>query len=732
MPDTSANNGQNEQRPGENLYLGPYEEWNFGAGRDFTFGAIRETADYLTALAELPRKRDGEPMAGDGQDGFDASDSEGDVGFWRTTEWTPKDPAKKPSFVPFVLKNTAGRNLNIEGLREILARASQIFSPMSSIEEPRYRIAFPVTKRAMNLTDQLSDTAWKPDPGLRRRIGGKRITVMAVIDDGIPFAHRNFRGPDGTRTRLEFCWLQSATGVGEDASPVRFGREFTRECIDGLIRDFGHDEDLLYRESKARDDTEGFGAAIDRHMSHGAHVMDLATGFAPQRGEEPREDIRVIAVQLPSTIAWDTSGFGKDMYMLAAVHYIFERAQRIAEAYKEPNLRLVINFSYGFSGGRHDGGTELEAAIHELVAARRCDGSPTAIVLPAGNMFLDRMHARIDCLHDGRAVLPWRVQPNDRTSSYLEIWFGREFAPGGWVVELVDPHGTVKGCATIEAQEGVKGGDPIKKVPLGPEAAPTGQMTVDRHRQGRWRVLVALAPTEVDHLHVESTRAAEAGLWNVIIRREDGSNDLPEPIECWIQRDSDPEPLRSGSRQSYFDDPANLRYANDGSPLETDSKASVVRRFGSLNGLATAKTTTRVAGYRRTARQDWSPGCAVAAHYSSAGPMVEDPQCHAQVDCASLTDRSSVLAGTIAAGTRSGAMSFLQGTSAAAPFVARRLAAAFAVAAEKDLAAAEEDNYLALLEGGFQTDETCAIDGTRLGRIVIEPHWQPGEVRRPA
>ena len=50
----------------------------------------------------------------------------------------------------------------------------------------------------------------------------------------------------------------------------------------------------------------------------------------PSVDAKPDEEIRIIAVQLPNTIALDTSGFGKDMYMLSAFHYIFHRADIIA------------------------------------------------------------------------------------------------------------------------------------------------------------------------------------------------------------------------------------------------------------------------------------------------------------------------------------------------------------------------------------------------------------------
>ena len=81
------------------------------------------------------------------------------------------------------------------------------------LKNSRFRVGLPVAERAMKPGRALEPTAphWLPDAGLRERIGkDKRITIFAIIDDGLPFAHRNFRDASGVRTRVEFCWLQSA------------------------------------------------------------------------------------------------------------------------------------------------------------------------------------------------------------------------------------------------------------------------------------------------------------------------------------------------------------------------------------------------------------------------------------------------------------------------------------------------------------------------------------------
>jgi hypothetical protein len=106
-----------------------------------------------------------------------------------------------------------------------------------------------------------------------------------------------------------------------------------------------------------------------------------------------------------------------------------------------------------------------------------------------------------------------------------------------------------------------------------------------------------------------------------------------------------------------------------------------------------------------------------------------------------MSERSRVLPGTIAAGVRSGSLSLVQGTSSAAPFVARLLAENFSTADENRVQQAQRDNYLCLLrEHLARTGQPAATSGNdprdreddpelieaRLGPVRVPPHWQPG------
>jgi hypothetical protein len=725
-------------------YLGPYEYWNFGPGKGYAFPAMRHHPKYLTAFDKYRLTRRGEELD------LPGTETTQPVNSWPPTLW--KVPGW--TFAPFVIEQQIDLVRDLEDLQKVLRRGLTealrgSVGPRVALPYSRFRLAYPVPDRSMHAelppgSGPCDPDRWKPDEGLCERIGkDKRITLVAVIDDGLPFAHRNFRDKSGCRSRVEFCWLQSvAIDVGEPT--VLFGREYIREQIEELIAQHGDDEDTLYRVAGAMADSDEYGSLLAQHGTHGAHVMDLATGYAAERGDDPPEEIRIIAVQLPNMVTVDTSSFGKDAYILSAFHYIFHRADIIANCYDIKNLRLVINFSYGYSGGRHDGESDLEAAIDELVRKRREHRGPTALVLGAGNTFLDRMHGTIcdDDFQQGVATLPWRVQPNDRTSNYLELWFPREFNPWGFTIELWDPWGRLRVSVPVDRERVF----PL----LTDDGNVIGELSADVHRAGagnpaaegkenrgtmpRWRVVVVLAPTEPEN---DSLPGAEAGKWTVAIKRDENAQPLGGPIHCWVQRATDIEVFRSGSRQSYFDDPADLRYtegrdfeeeeAEDvfdtggGDLNEADTEKAFVRRFGSLNGIATGSTSLVVAGYRLGAGLCSSLKRARPSRYSSAGwPYNKEKQ----VDCSSMSDRSRVLPGTIAAGVRSGSLSFVQGTSAAAPFVARQLATIFTTADDQTVAGAEYGNYLSLLRGYWDTGEN--LTRARLGAVRVPPHWQPG------
>ena len=169
--------------------------------------------------------------------------------------------------------------------------------------------------------------------------------------------------------------------------------------------------------------------------------------------------------------------------------------------------------------------------------------------------------------------------------------------------------------------------------------------------------LVALAPSQSFN---PQAALVPHGIWSIEIRNTAAAA-LSKPVYAWIDRDDFNLGTMVRGRQSYFVDPLYdpLRYLKAATDDVAGSKALVKRR-GTLTGIATGSGAVVAAGYRHSDKKH--------ADYSSAGPtrgVAPGPT------CAAVTDQSRSLPGLLAAGTRGASVVRLIGTSTAAPQLAR-------------------------------------------------------------
>lgn len=683
--------------------IGPYESWAYGLGAAYLFGSgAALESRHIAAVASLP---DGcSPLHG-----ISGPRRLKGQRLWVPTLWSGATAVDGVRFWPVILESGAdpaapGGNTGLDGLVRRLDGLAKASRPAAvrgrkarAPDETGFRLNLPMPAGTVDP----DFNAGRIDRRLKKTKPAKPKVVVAVIEDGLAFAHRNLRTADGARSRVAFCWLQSAALAPQpDRRTVLFGREFLGVDIDETLKQAGGDEDLFYRLAGARTQAGGRGASIDRRGSHGAHVLDLAAGL----GAGDVDEVAVIAVQLPELLTLDTSGFGKDAFILSALHYIFERTDRIAAAHDLASLPLVVNFSYGFTGGPHGGRDRLERAVRALVG-QRAARQPTHLVMPAGNTFHSRLYGEISpAMLKARGggtdtfSIPWRIQPADRTSNYLEIWLPKGATPGTLSIDVR------LGGAHL-AQGPWSPGTPtmFARRPLSCNGQAIGEVSIERYPIGGegclWRLLVALAPSEPAD---PSLPAGPSGLAGVTLA---GIEQVLRhgPIRCRIQRDNDPFGYVRGARQSYFDDAHDVRQRPDGAPAGDENPVDAfVRREGSLNGLATHDRVSVVGGFVATSRQP--------STYSAA-PLPEAPD----VDFSAPSDRSPALNGVAAAGTRSGAVIALDGTSVAAPRIARALALSYV--ARPELAKAPTVDAARVLAGRIDTAPAApASQRRRLGR----------------
>jgi hypothetical protein len=465
--------------------------------------------------------------------------------------------------------------------------------------------------------------------------------VTAVIDDGMGFAHELFR-QGALSTRVEYFWNQ-------DAAP-----EMTRTGIDNAIAWSDHggivDEDELYAATGNLDYTQPGHKPIAQRAAHGTHVMDIACGERPSIAIPWRP---VIGVQLPVATTADTSGATLTPQALDAFWYILNRADSILA----PPARVVINLSYGTIAGPHDGSSILEKAIDEMILLRN---DRLRVVLPAGNSYLARCHARFDLAKGKEQVLRWRVQPDDRTPSFQEIWLPKATTTVERKVELkiIPPYGEESGWIQ-EGEEHVwqPGTDLLcKALYLLPGSA-----------RPRSMIFIALAPTAT----LDPTRdVAPSGTWRIRIRNRASRT---ATIDAWIQRDDTPFGYPRRGRQSRFDDGDYVvRDPVSGREVEVDNK-SHIKRAGTINAIATGDETIVLGGFRRSDRVAAKYSAAGSRKTSNGGVAIRGP------DAMTASDDSAAAGGVLAAGSRSRSVVAINGTSVAAPqvtrWVAKRMAA---------------------------------------------------------
>ena len=521
-----------------------------------------------------------------------------------------------------------------------------------------------------------------PTAPRRRRRGRPPVTrsnppvVVGVIDDGLPLAHERFTKAGGTR--VERAWIQDAQF---DASGKPMGRVIARQDIDDWVSRSTFagvfDEDSFYRLSELGRFQTAQRKTVMARSSHGAHVMDVAFGFPPE--EAP--DWPIVAVQLPFAVTADTSGATLTPYAVEGVKFIVETAKAMSTGTPPP---VVVNFSYGFTAGPHDGTHDLELALDELV--RSYDGL-LRIVLPSGNAHLARAHAEVrfpavDPAPCSEQVLTLRVSPDDRTPSFVEVWLPPAAAgeTGRVSVALDTPDGLVgsflkEGDTHLVQLE--DGGQVLAQVSYVLMPPPTN----------RGMFLVALQPTarlEADGSLVPVDPVAPAGRWTIRLL----NHALPPHsiVNAWVQRDDTPFGYPPRGRQAYFEglrgrEDDYVRFDGMGRENEVDSGLSPIRRAGSINAVATGKDTVVIGALSRREMR--------ASRYSAGGPTTAAagralPN-RIGPDIVALADESVVHAGVLAAGTRSNSVAVLNGTSVAAPLVARAIAEELAAGGPADL-----------------------------------------------
>lgn len=536
--------------------------------------------------------------------------------------------------------------------------------------------------------------------------------IMAVIDDGIGFANERFR-LSATKTRVQYYWDMRAPPADPQTSDVVVGRALTKREIDGLLEQFPNDEGEIYRRAGFIDTTSDRRQPLKQRWTHGTHVLDIAAGYDYRDRDEAAVAAKrpIIAIQLPSEVIAERSDAFTAQWLKLALGKIREQAVGLAHRIAHRNggeikyLPVVVNFSFGTFAGPHDGESAIERTIqHFIEEYRKLAGEHACeVVIPSGNGYQAQANARYKASDiEPEVALRWRIQPDDKTDSFVQIWLteGPDSLQQQIEVSLVPPGGD-QGAALWSklgrATELVTAGKPVARlyhhrVPRMSDAS-------------REQVVIAVAPTEVDGAEEP---CAPAGLWTIRIRKLALPGD--SVVDLRIQRDDSLMGQRPTGRQSNFEHHSYALLGEPSGRLRNDSDHEVgpVTRLGTFNSYATGLLPVVVGGYVRSS--------GAPAPYSGSGPTTSGK---AGPTLAAVSDESSAVSGVLASGTYSGSVLRQNGTSVAAPAVARALA---------DAMAAGRDRERFLQEAGASTaghsgpqGKYVAIDLNRHGSCRFAP-----------
>lgn len=547
--------------------------------------------------------------------------------------------------------------------------------------------------------------------GLAARLDPKAV-LTGVIDVGISPFHERFKATDKT-TRILTCWQQA----GEFAGNLPFGSELEAGEIDAALAQVPFDEETALREHHVSRPDVLFGAReVDFRAAHGSHIADLAAGRVPSVDAEAKITDPILAVNMPPRYSHGSAGNFLEFFAFAAVVRIVDVADQLWQAmHKETTdtapvpggFPLVINLSFGMQAGAKDGSAMFERLVQALVAKR---DAPIEIVMPVGNDNLSRGTARAlvgteknpqydDLDPQQMLTLDWRVPPGDRSSNFVELWFPAIEATRDDIAFCVVPPQTEP---TEEMWHNVIGRDDTGPVNQymdsmgGAVRLYRVARTAGNPDEIRPQVTIGLMPTEFFGSMVDGTPVlGTAGEWKIMVRAAGKAVN----VYAHIQSDQDIRPGRSRPAiRSYFDnhkheththpsgghatvpsgmprDSVHLARAFDDTFTHLDNwhEEGPVQRKGTNNAIATTPSIFVIGAYRVSDKTASAFSATVEDERYQEG--LSRGRDSPVIEALLPGDDSPMHLGMLGAGSRSGSVVALRGTSSSSALATRALVA---------------------------------------------------------
>lgn len=480
-------------------------------------------------------------------------------------------------------------------------------------------------------------------------VGPPQITndkrhTFGVIDDGCCVVHEHFLGrilalwdqdpasePDPSRD----WWKRQAR---QGLVPCPYGMEVVQADLP-LKPGLGEAEERAWYRRFHR------GTWGHPDHTHGARVMHLLAGRL--KDADSAAEMPLIFVQLPPQTVTDTSGDSLGVHVVDGARYIVDRTQSFVDG---GAWSTTINISVGSIAGPHDGTSMAELALADLVNQPPTSNGSVDVVVAAGNAADGQA---VHLLRDVKVGSPGRflvrVPPQCTRDSFVEFWLPDATDPAvdAFSVVVSAPGGQTLARALKPGQM-VAFGDGAEA-----EAAVIFARKVAQGTRGTM-ILLCVAPTAHARGADGQRSLSSAGIWTIDVC---STSQTAGEVHGWIERDD----IIVGERRRQ-----QTRFVFD--QVDRDDPRSDLWTLASLANPGASSKVVVAAGYV-DAKEPPYP----IARYSGMGPLRGDSVFEGRLVYAP-SERSFTLRGLAVPGFFSGSRSVLNGTSAAAPMVARLLA----------------------------------------------------------
>lgn len=228
-------------------------------------------------------------------------------------------------------------------------------------------------------------------------LSGKGVLV-AIVDSGIDYRHRDFRNQDGT-TRILNLWDQ--TGTGSPPAGYHIGTEYTKTEIDAVLN-----SERMTADEEVRGENRVL--TVD-NSGHGTAVAGIAAGNGSSsegiyRGAAPQSELLIVKLGQPRE-----NGFPRTTELMQGLDYVIRKALE----YHRP---VAVNVSFGNTYGSHDGTTLAERFIDSLANIWK-----TVICVGAGNEAAGAGHTSGVLTAEEEEIVEFAVQDRQPELS-IQIW----------------------------------------------------------------------------------------------------------------------------------------------------------------------------------------------------------------------------------------------------------------------------------------------------------------------